>query len=256
MWVIYMKSKNPKNVSVKPKVIVIVPAYNEADIILTTVKSLENIKKKVDYVVVNDGSSDNTLDLLRDNDIPHVNLINNLGIGGCVQAGYKYAMLRDYDIAIQFDGDNQHDARDIPKIIEEVSRCDMVIGSRFVGADESGNTFVSSMPRRIGIKLLSALIELTTGAKIKDVTSGYRAVNKKVLKRFTEAYPSDYPEPETIAQIALLGYDIREVPVRMHKRTTGRSSIAPLRGAYYILKVSMSIILLKLTFKKERTNLK
>lgn len=238
----------------KEKILVIVPAYNEAEVIKKTVDNLKSIKNnnlQFDYLVINDGSTDDTLGVLINNNIPHINLINNLGIGGCVQTGYQYALLNNYDIAIQFDGDNQHDARDISTIIETIKSADMVVGSRFVGGE---NEFKSSTTRRIGIKLLSLLIKLTTGVKINDVTSGYRAVNKEIIARFANHYPSDYPEPETIAEVLLCGYKVKEVPVRMHQRKTGKSSIAPLKGIYYMIKVGLSIILVKLTHKKGAKN--
>ena len=173
------------------KILVIIPAYNEEESILTTVQALNSVHPEVDAVVVNDASKDNTKNILSENHIHYLDLPVNLGIGGGVQAGYMYAYRNGYDIAIQMDGDGQHPASELDKIIAPIKaeKADIVVGSRFVNKEG----FQSSAIRRFGIKFLSSLIYLCTGKHILDVTSGYRAVNRKFIKIFSEEYAQDYP---------------------------------------------------------------
>lgn len=169
-----------------------------------------------------------------------INLIHNLGIGGAVQTGYKYALENNYDIAIQFDGDGQHDEKYIDSLIKEIENgADFVIGSRFI---ENLSQFKSSSTRRIGIKILSILIKICTGKKVYDPTSGFRASNKKVIKIFSDNYPSEYPEPESTTLLINRGYNVKEIPVEMHEREFGESSIKPLKSIYYMFSVCLSIV--------------
>ena len=179
------------------KVLIIIPAYNEELNIEKAVKKIIEYNKKsnheIDYIIINDGSTDNTLEICKENKFNVINLINNLGIGGAVQTGYKYACYNDYDVAIQFDGDGQHDEIYIDKLVEEIEKGnDFVIGSRFVS---ELSKFKSTGIRRIGIKILSFFISICTKKKIYDPTSGFRAANKKVIKIFANNYPLEYPEP-------------------------------------------------------------
>lgn len=185
------------------RIIVIIPAFNEQDSILKTVNLLKNSCPTVDYIVVNDGSTDNTKNLLKQNNIHHLNLPINLGIGGAVQTGYLYALENDYDIAVQFDGDGQHDANFISALVQPLidNEADLVIGSRFI--DHEG--FQSTKSRRAGIGILRSVIQLTTGKNIKDPTSGFRAVNKRLINYFSENYAQDYPEPESIVTVLRFG---------------------------------------------------
>lgn len=182
------------------KILVIIPAYNEEKSILTTVQTLRNIHPEVDAIVVNDASKDKTKKILSENHIHYIDLPVNLGIGGGVQTGYMYAYRNGYDVAIQMDGDGQHPASELDKIIAPIKdgRADIVVGSRFVNKEG----FQSSAIRRFGIKFLSSLIYLCTGKHILDVTSGYRAVNRKYIKIFSEEYAQDYPEPEALVTAA------------------------------------------------------
>ena len=181
----------------KIKILLIIPAYNEEKNILLTCKSIDKYNKKsknsVDYIVINDGSTDHTLEILKKNKIPHINLIDNLGIGGAVQTGYKYALYNDYDIAIQFDGDGQHDANYIDKIVDPIikSQADLVIGSRFIKENES--KFKPDFKHMLGINIISKVIKFKTGKVIYDTTSGFRAANKKIIKKFAKNYPQEYP---------------------------------------------------------------
>ena len=233
----------------KSKVLIIIPAYNEESNILNTYMKIEeyNKKNKSNYnvIVINDGSKDSTEKILNDNDIPHIQLIHNLGIGGAVQTGYKYALAHDYDIAVQFDGDGQHDVNHIKSIIDPIinNECDMCIGSRFVSKTKEG--FQSSASRRLGINIISFNIKIKTGKKIYDTTSGFRAINKKVIKKFASYYPTEYPEPISTVKIINDGFRVMEKPVIMHERAGGKSSIGSWKNAYYMINVILSILLSK-----------
>ena len=231
------------------KVLLIIPAYNEEDNILKTYKTIKDYNKKhktnYDVIVINDCSTDNTKEILEKNNIPHINLIHNLGIGGAVQTGYKYAYYNDYDIAIQYDGDGQHDVRYVEKIIEPIidKKADMVIGSRFV---EDIDTFKSSKARRIGIKIVSAFMKFATHKKIYDTTSGFRAVNKELIYDFNLSYPNEYPEPITTAEVLKKKYEVKEVSVEMNEREAGESSIKKWKSAYYMLNVCLALLAVKM----------
>lgn len=233
------------------KVLVIIPAYNEEKNILKAVNEIKKIDLKkdyIDYVVINDGSKDNTKKVCKENNISVINLPFNLGIGGAVQTGYKYALYNDYDIAVQFDGDCQHDSSYIKDLVSEIKNGnDLVIGSRFI---KNLSKFKSTKMRRVGIKFLSLLIKIFTGKKIYDPTSGFRACNKKVIKMFALNYPNDYPEPDTIVSVIKKGYKVSEIPVMMNERKNGKSSISFLNSIYYMIKVSLAIIISAYSTKK------
>lgn len=216
------------------KILVIIPCYNEEKNILNVVNNLK--KYNYDYVVINDGSTDNSKKVLKENNLNFIDLPFNVGIGGAVQTGYKYARNNDYDIAIQFDGDGQHDAGYIEKIIKPIieNKADMVIGSRFVGEDSK---FKSTIMRRLGIKILSFLLNVITGKRIYDMTSGFRAINRKIIELFAEKYEQEYPEPTTNLEVAQRKYIISEVGVKMHERKYGKSSITFFKSAYYMFNV-------------------
>lgn len=226
------------------KVLMIIPAYNEEKNILETVKKVKSYKKiKLDYIVINDGSRDNTEEVLTKNKINHIRLINNSGIGAAVQTGYLYAKRNDYDIAIQFDGDGQHDINYVDRLINAVDKegYNMAIGSRFVGNESE---FKSSGARRIGIKVLSFVLKVLTGKKIKDMTSGYRAVDKNLINLFAESYDFEYPEPITNLIIIKKKYRVKEVPVKMHERKFGKSSINVYKSVYYMISVCLNLIVI------------
>ena len=227
------------------KVLMIIPAYNEELNIKNTVNKIIRYSKKVDYdidyIVINDGSQDSTADICEKNNYKVVNLINNLGIGGAVQTGYKYAYNKNYDIAIQFDGDGQHDEKYIDNLVSEIRNgYNFVIGSRFV---DNLSKFRSTSTRRFGIKILSFLIKFLTGKKIYDPTSGFRAADKDIIRIFSNNYPSEYPEPESTVNLIKAGYKIKEIPVEMHSRQFGKSSIRPMKSAYYMFSVCISIVI-------------
>mgnify|MGYP005754281549 CR=1 FL=1 len=232
------------------KTILIIPAYNEQDNIVNTILDIKRNADNVDYVVINDCSTDATKSVLKAKKANYLDLPVNLGIGGGVQAGYLYALEHGYDIAIQFDGDGQHDAAYIKDLIApiESGQADVVIGSRFIQKEG----FQSSFMRRLGIKFLSKLIYILCGVQVSDVTSGMRAVNKKMIREFSNNYAQDYPEPEAILASGLLGARIVEVPVRMHERQNGVSSINTLKSIYYMIKVTLALVIGRLTARKER----
>lgn len=228
------------------KIIVIIPAYNEEDSIVSTYKKLQDLNEQVDYVIINDGSTDKTAEIIEENNLSCIPLVANLGIGGAVQTGYKYAFENNYDIAIQFDGDGQHDASYIKNIISPIisDEVDMVVGSRFIEGKES--SFQSSKARRIGINLISFIIKIATGKKIYDTTSGFRAVNKKVIAEFAHNYPVEYPEPVSTVYLLKKGYRVSEIPVEMNERIAGTSSISTWKSVYYMVNVILSIIIYSL----------
>ena len=236
-----------------PKVLIIIPAYNEEESIIKVCEDVKNytkeLKYEIDYLVINDCSIDKTEDLLRQENIFHIRLIHNLGIGGAVQTGYKYAFSHDYDVAVQYDGDGQHDITYLEDLLTPICKenADMVIGSRFLSKEAKG--FQSTFSRRIGIRLLSKLIYFVSEKKIKDTTSGFRAINKKLIKYFAENYPTEYPEPISSTQILREGYTILEVPVVMRERVGGVSSITSWKNVYYMLNVSLSLLVIKMRRK-------
>jgi len=232
------------------KILIIIPAYNEAMNIEKVVNELINEYSIYDYIIINDCSKDDTVKICKKNKFNYITLPINLGIGGGVQTGYKYALEHDYDIAVQNDGDGQHDPVYIKNVIQPLldGVADITIGSRFL--EKEG--FQSSTVRRAGIKFLSELIQLCCGVKIKDVTSGFRAVNKEYIKFYAEEYPPDYPEPEAIISASLNGAKIQEIPVIMKERENGVSSINPVKSIYYMVKVSIAIIICRLTKRRKR----
>ena len=234
----------------------IIPAYNEEQSIVKTVQSLKQAKIKngtIDYVVINDGSKDNTKDICEKNNLNAIHLPVNLGIGGAVQTGYKYAFCNNYDIAIQFDGDGQHDARYIADLVKEIEKGnDIVIGSRYVSRLSE---FRSTWLRRLGSTILSTLIRICTGKRIYDPTSGFRAANKDIIALFSQDYPLDYPEPDTIVTVIKAGYRVSEIPVKMKERTSGKSTFSnPFKAAFYMIKVSAAIVVSSLSHKGGRKN--
>lgn len=227
------------------RILVIIPAYNEELNIERTVNKIISYDKttnnQIDYIVINDGSTDKTAEICRIKGFKVINLVHNLGIGGAVQTGYKYAYNNNYDIAIQFDGDGQHDEKYIDKLIEQIEKGnDFVIGSRFV---KDLSEFKSTGIRRVGIRMLSFLIKICTGRKIYDPTSGFRACNRTVIEYFKDNYPPEYPEPESTVSLIRKGLKIKEIPVEMHERQFGTSSIKPLKSIYYMFSVCIAIII-------------
>lgn len=223
------------------KVMVTIPAYNEEKNIFRVVNAVKFNNPGVDVVVINDGSRDLTgLEAERAGAFV-INLPQNLGIGGAVQTGYIYASRKGYDVVIQVDGDGQHDPKDLSRLIDSIEKdeADMVIGSRF----NEKTDYESTKMRWLGINFFSKLVSFVCRRDFLDTTSGYRAVNKKVINIFAKYYPRDYPEVETIVYASKRGVRIKEISVDMKKRQGGKSSITPLKSIYYMIKVTCAILL-------------
>lgn len=223
------------------KKLIIIPAYNEQESIKKTVEDIIKNAPEFDYIVINDCSTDRTKEICETEKFNVVHLPVNLGIGGAVQTGYLYAARNGYDIAVQVDGDGQHDPKFLSKMAEfiEAEHANMVIGSRFINKEG----FQSSGARRVGIKYFTMLIKLLTGAKITDPTSGLRMVNREIIEFFAEEYPKDYPEPESVVAILRRKKKVLELPVIMRERSGGVSSISMKKSVYYMIKVSLAILI-------------
>lgn len=226
------------------KTLVIIPAFNEGASILKTVRDIEENAPGFDYVIINDCSTDNMKQICKESNLNTINLPVNLGIGGAVQTGYRYASENNYDAAVQFDGDGQHKAEYLQEMADVMEKegLDMVIGSRFI--EKEG--FQSTMMRQIGIRFFTGLIRLFTGKKITDPTSGMRMVGRSLINQFAKRYPRDYPEPETVASVLIQKLKVKEIPVRMREREEGVSSISPKKSVYYMIKVTLAIFLVAL----------
>jgi hypothetical protein len=223
------------------RVVAIVPAHNEARNLPRLAQAL-GAGAACDVCLIDDGSSDDTARVAASYGWNVLRLSMNLGIGGAVQAGYLWAWERGYDVAVQVDGDAQHDPAYLDALVEPIraGRADFVVGSRFLG---SGG-FRSTAVRRAGITYLSWFLRLRCGARVTDPTSGFRAASRDAIELFARYYPSDYPEPEAIALARRAGLRVTEIPVRMHERTHGESSITAARTLYYLVKVSLALLLL------------
>lgn len=223
------------------KKLVIIPAYNESESIKSTVEEIKKKAEGFDYVVINDCSKDDTQKICEENGYNIINLPINLGIGGAVQTGYRYGYRMGYDLAVQVDGDGQHDPEFLVKMADylQEQHIDMVIGSRFIRKEG----FQSSGVRRIGIRYFTALIKLLTGEKITDPTSGLRLVNREIMGMFANDYPKDYPEPESVVSVLRKKKKVAEIPVVMRERTGGVSSISLKKSVYYMIKVTLAIVI-------------
>lgn len=220
----------------------IVPAFNEAENLPSVLRDLQLHAPGCDVCVVDDGSTDDTAVRAAALGARVLRSPLNLGIGGAVQTGYLWARQRGYDAAVQIDGDGQHDAAFLAAVLQPIARgeADLVIGSRFL--EDEG--FRSTAVRRAGIRYLSRLLRLRCGALVTDPTSGLRAAGRRALELFAGQYPPDYPEPESVALAVRAGLVVREVPVRMRARQHGQSSIGAWRTLYYLIKVSLALVIL------------
>jgi glycosyltransferase involved in cell wall biosynthesis len=219
----------------------IVPAHDEAPSIEGVVHEIRAVDPDLHVVVIDDGSTDGTASAAARAGAHVVRLPFNLGIGGAMQTGYQYARDHGFDLAIQIDGDGQHDARELPKLIEPIVQgvTDMTVGTRFGG----GSGYRSPFARRIGIVLFAWLVSLIVRQRVTDTTSGFRAVNRKGILLFASDYPHDYPEVETTVLVFRHKLRMQEVPVEMRTRSSGRSSITLFRSIYYVIKVSLALFI-------------
>lgn len=225
------------------RILIIIPAYNEEKNIRNVIKAIKDHNANYECLVVNDGSRDNTQHEAESNGLATViELPSNLGIGGAVQTGFKYALYEEFDYAIQFDGDGQHLANEIPNILTPLQngKFDVCIGSRFV---ERTVGFQSTFMRRIGIRIFSLMNLMLIHKRIADSTSGFRAYNKESIEFLATNYPTDYPEPETIILLGKNDFRVCEVPVEMAERQGGKSSISGLKSAHYMIKVIIAMLM-------------
>ncbi|HHJ7885761.1 TPA: glycosyltransferase family 2 protein, partial [Streptococcus pyogenes] len=207
-------------------------------------RTIESDAPDFDYIIIDDCSTDNTLAICQKQGFNVISLPINLGIGGAVQTGYRYAQRCGYDVAVQVDGDGQHNPCYLEKMVEVLvqSSVNMVIGSRFITKEG----FQSSFARRIGIKYFTWLIALLTGKKITDATSGLRLIDRSLIERFANHYPDDYPEPETVVDVLVSHFKVKEIPVVMNERQGGVSSISLTKSVYYMIKVTLAILVVRL----------
>jgi len=220
--------------------LVIIPAFNERHSVGKLIRRLRRALPTFDVLVIDDGSTDDTLRQVP----PHTAVVSlpfNLGIGGAMQTGYRYAALHGYDIAVQVDGDGQHRPGEVRRLVDMLvdHDFDLVVGSRFLVSRRYRQSFM----RMAGIGFLGTLIKRLSGLTITDCTSGFRAVNRRVIRAFAHWYPADYPEPEVILLLHRSGFKITEVDVRMRQRRTGQTSIPLMRGLFYVLKVTTALLL-------------
>jgi len=220
-------------------ILAIVPAYNEAPAIGNVIRELMRVRPRLDVLAVDDGSIDGTAEIARQAGAEVVSLPFNLGIGGAVQTGFRYAVEYGYSMAVQVDGDGQHIPGQIPLLLNAMKgeQADVVIGSRFI--DVQGYT--TSRLRRIGTTIFARVNSRVLRRPITDNTSGFRVFNRRALVFLSENYPQDYPEPESVIVLGRNGFSLAEVPVRMRERESGKSSISSLRAVYYMVKVLLAI---------------
>lgn len=228
------------------KIVVVIPAYNEEKCIGDVVAMVNKHFPAADVVVVNDGSVDHTAQRAQQAGAIVLNLPFNLGIGGAVQTGFKFAAEMEYDIVVRVDGDGQHDPADIAQLLEPIqeNRADVVIGSRYVAhvqGDSEG--YKASLCRALGAKFFSFITTCIIRQKIADTTSGFQVVNSDVIEFYATEYPVDYPEVEAIPLLHRAGFRILEMPVSMKERAAGKTSITPFRSIYYVIKVLLSLFI-------------
>jgi glycosyltransferase involved in cell wall biosynthesis len=221
------------------KTLIIIPAYNEEGSVARVVGNIRKQVADADILVVNDGSRDRTARVARESGAMVVSLPYNMGIGSAVQSGFLFAKKKGYHFAVQVDGDGQHPASEIPRLLAALQNgVDVAIGSRFVQPTKYRAPFL----RALGIKVFSFLVSLIVGKRVYDTTSGFRAIGRKAIILLAETYPHDYPEVEALITLHRNGMRFVEIPVEMNYRQEGKSSISAMAGAYYMLKVSLAVL--------------
>lgn len=233
------------------RVVIIIPAYNEEQSVPKVIAHVRESVPQADILVVDDGSSDTTAIVARQEGVFVISLPHNLGIGAAAQTGYIFALERGYEVAARLDGDGQHDPTEIPALVSTLLEggIDVVVGSRFV----KDGGFQTSFARRVGIGMLARLISVVTGQRITDPTSGFQAARGDGIGFFAEEYPHDYPEPESRVLLHRAGFAVKEVSVTMNPRLGGRSSITPFGSLYYMAKVTLAILIGLLRKAPERS---
>jgi hypothetical protein len=222
------------------RIAVIIPAYNEEETIGSVVREVKGLGDGYEVVVVDDCSQDATARNAEREGATVIELPANLGIGGAVQTGFKYALAAGFDACVQVDGDGQHPPREIPKLIEPLfgSGFDMAVGSRFLGG-----AYRVPLIRALGIRVISLFLKIATGVSLRDTTSGFRALRRPAMEFFARCYPQDYPEPESLLLAYMKGFKVTEVAVEMNYREHGMSSITPVRAVYYMIKVLLAMLI-------------
>jgi glycosyltransferase involved in cell wall biosynthesis len=230
------------------KLLIIIPAFNEEGAVGGVVETVKNAMPDVPVLVVDDCSKDATVTVARGAGAEVLTLPHHLGLGGCVQAGYKLAFELGYEYVIRVDGDGQHDARDIPKVFETLrsSGCEMVIGSRYLNGGNGGTSIV----RAAGIRFFRMMLRPILGRPVRDPTSGFVGVNRSALEVFSRSFPLEYPEIEALVVLQRRRFRFVEVPCRMLPRRTGRSSITPMKSIYYIVHVLLGVFVNVLKFER------
>jgi glycosyltransferase involved in cell wall biosynthesis len=221
------------------KTLVIIPVFNEEETLRGVILGIRASLSQADILVVNDGSTDSTGNIAREEGVLILEHPYNMGIGATMQTGFLYALRNGYDIAIQVDGDGQHHPEFLPSLIKPLlaGQSNLVIGSRYL----LDGGFKSTFPRKLGIKFFSSLVWIFTRKRVTDPTSGFRAMDRKGLELFSEEYPSDYPEVEALISANRKGLLFQEIPTMMRDRQGGTSSIGILSALYYMVKVTLSI---------------
>ena len=234
----------------RSKTLAIVPAFNEGARIERVLKQIVEVDKEIDIVVIDDGSTDDTGVKSRLAGARVIRLSSNMGYGVAIQTGYKYALEKGYDHVVQLDSDGQHDPAYIPQMLGATMSgdADVVIGSRFLGEKTVLKTakagYEVGVGRRVGIKLFAFVTSKLIGLKISDPTSGYRALNKRILAfLMNDFFPYDYPDADVIVLVHRAGFKIKELPMAMHDRATGTSMHSGLRPVYYIFKIFLSMLM-------------
>lgn len=222
-------------------VLILIPAYNEAGSIGQVLDEIRTHMPTVDVLVISDGSTDETAAIARGRGAMVVELPQNLGIGGAVQTGYRFAARHGYQVAVQIDADGQHDVRELPPLLSAVltGQADLAVGSRYVA--DSG--YRGAAARRMGSWMLAHWVRLMTGQMVHDPTSGFRVAGARVVALFAQEYPVDYPEVETLVLLERRGFRVREYPVKMRSRTAGQSSITPAKSIEYMIKVGLAVMI-------------
>ncbi len=223
-----------------PQVLVIIPAYNEANIIASVIAGVRQILPDTAIAVVDDGSRDETAAVARAAGTYVVTHPVNLGAGGALQTGYRYAVREGYDVVVQIDGDGQHDPEYVTALVDALSEGDYVIGSRFM----HGESYTVPLSRRVGITILRGLLRVFTRMNVTDPTSGYRALSRPVFSYLARGpFPEDFPDADVVFMLHRAGFRLKEIPVRMRQNPFGRSQHAGFRPAYYMFKQVLSIFL-------------
>ncbi|MEO6954084.1 MAG: glycosyltransferase family 2 protein [Polyangia bacterium] len=232
------------------RVLVVIPAFNEEEalgrLLLELRHACESSEDELSLLVVDDGSRDATRRIAKEGGARVLRLCANLGIGGAVQSGLHVAYREGFACAVQLDGDGQHPPGELASLLATMraeDAPDLLIGSRFLSGDTSEENFRSTLVRRVGIGWLRLVLRVVARTRVTDPTSGFRVYGRRALALFDETYPYDFPEPEAIAVAAAVGLTHREVPVRMRERLGGTSSIGPFDAVYYMVKVTVAVVL-------------